>query len=143
MNDKLFSTQHWDIILAESQAYFGRLVIVLRADKGALGDISQEEQLDFFQIVKALEKLFREEFNATMFNYSCLMNNAYRDGERPRVHWHFRPRYKEPISVLGEIIADPNFGYHYISEAFHLHDPVSPRARALVAKKVTEILSKI
>ena len=28
-----------------------------------------------------------KKFNATMYNFACLMNNAYRDNEKPHVHF--------------------------------------------------------
>ena len=83
----------------------------------ALPDITEEEQLDFFVLIKKLESFYKEKIGATMFNYSCLMNNAYRDNETPHVHYHFRPRYKNPISILGQEFADPNFGEHYLSSS--------------------------
>ncbi len=143
MNSSLFETKYWKIILSDNQAYFGRLVIVLLSDKTALGDISQEEQLDFFNIVKHLEDFYRREFNATMFNYSCLMNDAYRDGERPRVHWHLRPRYKEPIVVLGEKFSDPNFGHHYLSEAFGVKRTLPDNINAHLSEKLAATLKLI
>lgn len=87
-------------------------------------ELSEEEQKDFFSLTKKLEAFFKEEIGATMFNYSCLMNNAYRDGEDPHVHFHFRPRYKEPVTILGYTFSDPNFGEHYVSPTLTKSDPV-------------------
>ncbi len=52
-------------------------------------------------------------FNATMFNFACLMNNAYKDKEKPHVHFHFIPRYKEEIIILGKKYKDKHFGYNF------------------------------
>ena len=60
-----------------------------------------------------------------MFNYSCLMNNAYRDNEKPRVHFHFRPRYSSPVTVLGQTFSDHNFGEHYLSASLNGNGKVS------------------
>lgn len=141
MKDLIYSTAYWDVILSHDQAYFGRLVIVCKADREMLGDIGADEQHDLFALFKKLEAFFKKEFNATMFNYSCLMNNAYRDGERARVHWHFRPRYKETITVLGEQFSDPNFGYHYAGEAFGLRDAVSEDIRSHIKEKLAANLA--
>jgi diadenosine tetraphosphate (Ap4A) HIT family hydrolase len=130
--DIIFSTKNWDVRLSDDQTYFGRLVLVSRTERASLPDLSPEEQKDFFELIRKLEDFYREKFSATMFNYSCLMNNAYRDGEKPRVHWHFRPRYADPIIVAGVTIADPNFGNHYIPTAFGIHDQVSDAARGLL-----------
>lgn len=115
MDGYFLTTTHWKMVLPEDQMYFGRLVIKTKVERTALPDITKDEQKDLFVLIKKLEIFFKETFGATMFNYSCLMNNAYRDGETPHVHFHFRPRYKEPISVLGQTFTDPNFGEHYIS----------------------------
>lgn len=115
MNGYFFETKYWKIVLVDDQRYLGRLVIKTKEPRQSLPELSQEEQLDFFSLAAKLESFFKEKIGATMFNYSCLMNNAYRDGETPHVHFHFRPRYKNPITVLGQEFTDPNFGEHYLS----------------------------
>lgn len=115
MNDYIIKTNFWKVILSNDQMYIGRLVIVSVAPRESLSELSLEEQLDFFVLIKKLEYFYKDTFQATMFNYSCLMNNAYRDGDTPHVHFHFRPRYKSPIIILGQTFTDPNFGEHYIS----------------------------
>lgn len=104
--------------------YLGRLILSLKDDKTSLPEISEEEQKDFFILIKKLESFYKEKLNATMFNYSCLMNNAYRDNEKPHVHFHFRPRYIKPVEILGLTFSDPNFGGHYISPSLKGVPPV-------------------
>ncbi len=71
--------------------------------------------IDFLALVRKLETLCRKTFGATMFNWTCLMNNAYQNSPpEPQVHWHFRPRYDAPVKVAGKTFEDPNFGYHYL-----------------------------
>ena len=48
-----------------------------------------------------------------MFNFACLMNNAYRDNERPHVHFHFIPRYKNELKLFNKIYKDRHFGYNF------------------------------
>lgn len=115
MSDYFFETKHWKILLKSDQRYLGSLIIKTKEPRVSLSDITVEEQLDFFVLIKKLENFYSEKIGATMFNYSCLMNNAYRDGETPHVHYHFRPRYKNPVTVLGQTFTDPNFGEHYLS----------------------------
>lgn len=117
MGNYFYSTQYWKIGLCEDQRYLGYLIIKTVESRQALPDLTENEQKDFFLLIKKLEFFYKEEFNATMFNYSCLMNNAYRDNEPPHVHFHFRPRYKNPITVLGQEFKDPNFGEHYINSS--------------------------
>lgn len=115
MNGYFFETAYWKILLKSDQRYLGGLIIKTKVPREHLPDLTQEEQLDFFVLIKKLESFFTEKVGATMFNYSCLMNNAYRDNETPHVHYHFRPRYKSPVIILGEEFTDPNFGEHYLS----------------------------
>ena len=34
------------------------------------------------------------------------MNNAYRDNEKPKVHYHFVPRYKDELKLFGKNLFD-------------------------------------
>ena len=72
MKGYFYATQYWKIVLVEDQMYLGRLVIKTVEPRMSLPDITEEEQKDFFNLIKKLETFFKEEFQATMFNYSCL-----------------------------------------------------------------------
>ena len=48
-----------------------------------------------------------------MFNFACLMNNAYLDNEKPHVHFHFIPRYKDEIELFNKKYRDRHFGYNF------------------------------
>ena len=51
---------------------------------------------------------------ATMFNWSCLMNDAYKSTPPcPHVHLHVRPRYSAPITVGDYTFCDYRFAHHY------------------------------
>ncbi len=111
----LFETDFWKVILIDEQSYLGRCVILLKRDCDELSKVLSEEWLDFHEnIVKKLESTFKKVFGATMFNWSCLMNNAYQEkNPKPFVHFHFRPRYNEDVKFAGELFRDPDFGHHY------------------------------
>ncbi len=136
MSTAVFKTPHWDVFLAEDQSYFGRLTLVSRNPRQSLGELTLEEQQDFFQIAGRLEKFFKKEFRATMFNWSCLMNNAYRAKETPHVHWHFRPRYAKSIVVEGKTYSDPNFGYHYVPSTLGVMGSISKSAEKKLRDKL-------
>ena len=90
---QIYDTSYWNVVLNPNQTYFGRSVVVLKRACGDLAAITEEELLDFFVIVKRMETLFRSTFDATMFNWSCLMNDAYqKTPPNPQVHWHCLPR---------------------------------------------------
>lgn len=125
MRDFIFSTQYFGIALSRDQSYFGRLYIILLRPETSFAHLTEEEQHDMFFLIKKLETFFKETYNATMFNYSCLMNNAYKDKETPQVHIHFRPRYESDITVHEEEMHDPNFGYHYIPDALGIRKEIS------------------
>ena len=125
MEGYFLTTKHWKVCLCDDQRYLGYLIIKTLENRQALSHVSAEEQLDFFILIAKLEKFYQEKIGATMFNYSCLMNNAYRDNETPHVHFHFRPRYKSPVTVLGQVFADPNFGEHYLSASLDENGKVS------------------
>lgn len=111
----VLETTFWKALLIDEQAYLGRCVILLKRDCGDLSNLTSEEWLDFHEkIVKRLESALKNAFGATMFNWSCLMNNAYQEeNPRPYVHFHFRPRYKNIVKFEGEEFLDSEFGYHY------------------------------
>ena len=42
------------------------------------------------------------------------MNNSYQKKPyTPHVHWHFRPRYEQPVTINNVTFEDPEFGFHY------------------------------
>jgi diadenosine tetraphosphate (Ap4A) HIT family hydrolase len=113
--DFIFETPFWKVILMDDQRYLGRCVVIAQREVGDLADLNQEEILDFFDVVRKLEDLMKKAFDATMFNWSCLMNDAYLEPEpKPHVHWHMRPRYNHAVAFERESFLDPNFGYHYV-----------------------------
>jgi diadenosine tetraphosphate (Ap4A) HIT family hydrolase len=118
------------------QTYLGRSVVVLKRENcGDLAELTKEEMLDFLELVGRLENAFRKAFNATMFNWSCLMNLAYQNvPPDPHVHWHFRPRYDHTVTFFGLDFIDPNFGKHY--------DLSTDRDIGVVRKKITEEVKK-
>nr|WP_308572480.1 HIT family protein [uncultured Methanobacterium sp.] len=104
-------TEHWLIILAPDQRNLGTCVVALKRDEKELSRLKDEEWADFSQLVKKLESAMRKAFNSTHFNWGCLMNSAYQeDPPCPHLHWHFIPRYKNPVEFNGKIFDDPCFG---------------------------------
>jgi diadenosine tetraphosphate (Ap4A) HIT family hydrolase len=113
--DVMFETAHWKVILMANQTYLGYCSVSLkRRDCGDLADLTEEELLDFLQLVKKLENALRTAFKATMFNWTCLMNVAYQEiHPTPHLHWHFRPRYGHVVKFAGLDFVDRFFGHHY------------------------------
>ncbi len=117
MDNLIFETNHYKVILAEDQMYFGRCVVMLKRPCGTLAEVIEEEMLDLLKLIQRFESVFKKEYDATMFNYTCLMNGAYKNTPpNPQVHWHFRPRYDKAVIFQGVEFADPNFAHHYNRE---------------------------
>lgn len=113
-DDSLLITEHWAVALAPDQGYLGRCYVTLREHKASLSDLSDQEWAEYRDIVRRLERASYEAFGGTPFNWACMMNNAYQEADaQPHVHWHFRPRYSQPVTVNGIEFTDPQFGYHY------------------------------
>lgn len=111
---RIKETEYWEVVLSKNQYYLGYSIINLKRACENLSGLKQEEILDFFDIVVWFEKRLKEVFGASMFNWSCLMNNSYKSEEIPaQVHWHARPRYKNKVEFAGEVFVDEVFAHHY------------------------------
>ena len=71
-----------------------------------------DEWIELGILEKELERVCKKLFNSTMFNFACLMNNAYRDNEKPHVHFQFIPRYNGERVILNKNYKDKHFGYN-------------------------------
>ena len=104
----------WRICLAPNQSLIGRCVIHLKRHAGDLADLTGDEWADFLNVVKRVEGALRSAFEATMFNWSCYMNHAYRENHPdPHVHWWAVPRYARALRFGGRTFEDPQFGDPY------------------------------
>lgn len=129
-------TQYWRICLAPNQSLLGRCVIHLKRHAGDLADLTGEEWSDLLILARRVEKSVRSAFNATMFNWSCYMNHAYReDPPNPHVHWWAVPRYAHPVRFGERMFEDPLFGNPYDHDR-RLELPKSVREE--IAKKIRE-----
>lgn len=129
-------TEFWSVTLSSNQSYLGRSYVTLKRHCGSLSELEPNEWLDFIDLIKKLESAFKKAFDATMFNYTCLMNNAYQESPpNPHVHWHFRPRYDHSVDVGGEQFNDPEFGHHYSRER---EQSTSPEVKEVILSKIKE-----
>ena len=73
-----------------------------------------------------------------MFNWTCLMNNAYQEpSPNPHVHWHFRPRYKHAVNINGVEFNDSEFGHHYSRER---NQTVTPETKQKILSKIKNLI---
>ena len=110
--DYLDKTQHWIIFLAPNQSNLGTCVVALKREQRTLTGLSREEWDDFISLLESMEGAVKTAFDATLFNWGCLMNTFYMEGSpEPHLHWHFIPRYNHPVIFAGHTFEDPHFGY--------------------------------
>lgn len=136
MDGVIFETQHWRIELAEEQLYLGRAYVACKVKRASLSELTDEEFTDLHNAIKRYEALLATTFGATLFNWSCLMNHAFRQKPyAPQVHFHVRPRYDKDVVVGGEVFHDPNFGDHN-----HLTTTMSKNVSPKMFAKILETL---
>ncbi|MFI3307348.1 MAG: hypothetical protein R3Y21_02155 [Mycoplasmatota bacterium] len=110
----LFETESWNVLFSIwEQDYIGRCIICNKNNKPFLSSMSPKEWEELGYLEKILEDTCKSVFGATMFNFECLMNNAYKDNETPSVHIHFSPRYKEKVNIFNKVYKDKHFGYNF------------------------------
>jgi diadenosine tetraphosphate (Ap4A) HIT family hydrolase len=138
--DLLAETEYWLIILAPDQRNLGTCVVALKRDETELSGLKGEEWTDLARVVKKLESATRKAFNTTMFNWGCLMNSSYQENPPcPHLHWHFIPRYREPVEFKGEIFEDPCFGMstmHDRRQLIHISDELKNDIKAKILENL-------
>ena len=108
----LYRGKYFNVVFGDwCQEFVG--YCILSSDKESLSDLEPEAWEELGKLEKELERICKEVFGATMFNFACLMNNAYRDDEKPHVHYHFVPRYKSELKLFNKIYKDKHFGYNF------------------------------
>ena len=109
---ELYESNNWKGVFVDwCQEFVGNCII--SSKKESLSELTDEEWQELGRLEKELERVSKKLFNATMFNFACLMNNAYRDNEKPHVHFHFIPRYKNELIIFNKIYKDRHFGYNF------------------------------
>ena len=108
---ELYKGKNWNVIYVNwCQEFPGQCII--SCNKESLSDLTSEDWVELGQIEKELERVCKKVLRATMFNFCCLMNNAYRDNETPHVHFQFLPRYKNKLKIFDKVYKDKHFGYN-------------------------------
>jgi diadenosine tetraphosphate (Ap4A) HIT family hydrolase len=138
----ILETDHWRVILrTDDQTYLGRTVVVCKRVVPSLPELTEEEWTDLKQVMTSYEAACKKAFGATMFNWTCLMNDAYQHlPPDPSVHWHVRPRYKQLVQFAGETFEDTAFGHHYERRTNrHVSDDVAKEIIQAIKKAFREV----
>lgn len=107
----LYKGKYWNVVFVDwCQDFPGNCII--SGTKECLSDMTSEEWVELGLIEKELERVTKKLFNSTMYNFACLMNNAYKDKEKPHVHFHFIPRYDGERIILNKKYKDKHFGFN-------------------------------
>lgn len=111
----IYESENWIVTLATDQTYLGRSYITLKRHSESLSDVTTEEWSDLHNTITKIETAIKNGFGADLFNWSCLMNDAFHnnDAPSPHVHWHMRPRYAKPAIINKITFIDNEFGRHY------------------------------
>lgn len=108
----LYKSKNWEVVYVDwCQEFVGDCII--SSNKESLSELTEEEWIELGKLEKELERISKKLFHATMFNFACLMNNAYRDNEKPHVHFHFIPRYRDNLKLFNKVYHDKYFGYNF------------------------------
>ena len=109
---ELYKGKCFEIVFGDwCQEFVGYCII--SCNKESLSELTPDEWQELGNLEKELERVCKKVFNTTMFNFACLMNNAYRDDEKPNVHFHFVPRYKNELKLFNKKYVDKHFGYNF------------------------------
>ena len=91
---------HWIVLLRPKQVTIGSLVLAAKSDATALGDLNAEVWSEYALVTREIEELLRKTYKADKFNYLALMMKD------PNVHFHFIPRYSQPVKIGDQQFAD-------------------------------------
>ena len=132
--DLIYETKRWNVFLSWDQTYLGRSIVVLKRHCENLTNLNKLEWEEFAELIKKLESGLRKSFNPKMFNWGCLMNDAYKSkNPSHHVHWHVRPRYNHKTEIKSIVFEDLEFGHHYIRKQKR---EVSKEVRKIINDKI-------
>ncbi|MEK7568726.1 MAG: HIT domain-containing protein [Patescibacteria group bacterium] len=136
MHRQIFESKYWEVTLSGDQLYLGRSYVTCKTKRESLSELTDEEFSDLHTTIKKYEDLLKKTFKATLFNWACLMNHAYREKPyTPQVHFHVRPRYEKEVLVGGLVFKDHNFGDHY-----HLTETMANRVSEETFSEILNVL---
>jgi diadenosine tetraphosphate (Ap4A) HIT family hydrolase len=96
--------------LAYDQEYLGKLVLSSRRHVPELSQLNRGELFELGRMFARVEGGLDQAFQPDYYNWACLMNESWRTGACPHVHFHVIPRYRSPRTVLNERFNDARFG---------------------------------
>ena len=95
--------EYWLVLLREPQATLGSLVLCAKPDVTEFSSLPMEAHTEMGSVVGDIEHALKAAFDYEKINYLMLMMVD------PNVHFHVIPRYSEPRSACGLVVADPGW----------------------------------
>ena len=111
---QVYESRSWSVFLSDEQDYIGRCILVLKRHCNSMSELTGDEWNELNDLVCKLEACLKAVLGATLCNWSCLMNDFYKEtSPDPHLHIHLRPRYDKPVVLNGNTYTDSEFGHHY------------------------------
>ena len=111
---QVYESRSWSVFLSDEQDYIGRCILVLKRHCNSLSELTDDEWDELRDLICKLEACLKTVLGATLCNWSCLMNDFYKEtSPDPHLHIHLRPRYDKPVVLNGNTYTDSEFGHHY------------------------------
>lgn len=105
---KIKEYKYWTLYLHDNQCFLGRCYIwCKRKDTVDFLEMTDEEQKEFFGILRNLKDVLIKLFKPDLFNYASLGNIA------THLHMHVIPRYKTKRNFNNTIFVDERWGKNY------------------------------
>ena len=137
---QVYDGDFWYVFLADEQDYIGRCILVLKRHCGSLSELTDDEWEELRKLICKVETCLKTVFGAALCNWSCLMNNFYKESDpHPHLHIHVRPRYDKPVMINGTVYIDGEFGHHY---AANKSGTISAEVKAEVFTRLNEWLNR-
>ena len=95
--------KYWAVLFRFQQITIGSMILISTTGAQHLGDLSSEAWAEFAIVSKDVEQWTKEAFSAEKFNYLALMM------KEPEVHFHFVPRYSQPVAINGIEFVDSDW----------------------------------
>ena len=108
---KLYESNNWEVVFCDwCQDFPGNCIV--SSNKETLSDLTDEDWIELGKLEKELERISKKVFDSTMYNFACLMNDAYKNKTKPHVHFHFIPRYDGERLIVNKKYKDRHFGFN-------------------------------
>ncbi len=86
---------HWKLLVSNRSKTLGNCVLITKQHHARFSELSQEEMVDFYKVVREVESALKKAFNFDEINWLMLMMKDH------HTHFHIIPRYKEARNFAG------------------------------------------